>query len=144
MTPFEGQTRHGTVVAALRGARRLGVWIVGPSGAGKSDLAMRLMGRGWRLTADDQAHVFASGGAIYAAAPARLDGLIEVRGLGIEPVRASGLVRLVLRVELTDRAVERMPEPETWSLDGIALPLLRLDPREASAVEKVAAAVARL
>ena len=63
-----GQPLHGTAVACrLNGVWR-GVWITGPSGAGKSDVALRLMARGWRLVADDYAHVFASGGAVWATA----------------------------------------------------------------------------
>jgi serine kinase of HPr protein (carbohydrate metabolism regulator) len=118
--------------------------ISGASGTGKSDLALRLMGRGWRLVADDYVHLFASGDAVYATAPATIAGLIEVRGLGIVEAAATGLVRVVLAVELTSAAPERLPEAETRRVSGRDLPLLRLNGFEPSAVEKVAAAIARL
>jgi hypothetical protein len=40
--------------------------------------------------------------------------------------------------------VERLPEPVSRRIDGIALPVLTLDLRVASAVDLVALAVARL
>lgn len=116
----------------------------GPPGVGKSDLALRLIGAGWRLVSDDYSHVFASRGRLYAVAPETIAGRIEVRGVGITPSRALGVTRVGLAVALSHDAVERLPEPETLVLDGVAAPLIRLDPREASAGEKVAAALAAL
>ena len=139
------QPVHGTAAACWRaGAGWRAVLITGPAGSGKSDLALRLIGRGWRLVADDYAHVVAAGGALYAVAPETIAGRIEARGVGIMPVCARGPTRLALIVELTDETPERLPEPETRTLEGIGLPLLRLRGREASAVEKVAAALAAL
>lgn len=138
------QPIHATAVAQWapgRGWRA--IVVVGPSGAGKSDLALRLIGRGWRLVADDYVHVFASGEALWAAPPQTIAGRIEARGVGIVEACARGVVRLVLAVELGG-APERLPEAETRTLAGRTLPLLRLDGFEASAVEKVAAAIARL
>ncbi|MDP3802643.1 HPr kinase/phosphorylase [Brevundimonas sp.] len=136
---------HATAAAHWTpGAGWRAVVISGPSGAGKSDLALRLIGRGWRLVADDYVHVFASGGALYATAPAAIAGRIEARGLGIVGAASTGVVRLVLAVELTAAATDRLPEPGTRSFAGRSLPLLRLNGFEPSAVEKVAAAIAPL
>jgi len=139
------QPVHGTAAASWtpgRGWRA--VLITGPAGAGKSDLALRLIGRGWRLVADDYAHIVASGDALYAVAPETIAGRIEARGVGIVPACTRGLTRLSLAVELTDQPPERLPEPESRTVEGLDLPLLRLRGFEASAVEKVAAALARL
>jgi hypothetical protein len=139
------QPLHATAVAQWApGAGWRAVLISGPSGAGKSDLALRLIGRGWRLVADDSVHVFASGEALYAVAPETIAGRIEVRGVGIIPVTSRGVARLVLAVDLGGPAPERLPEPESRMLAGRALPQLRLTGFEASAVEKVAAAIAAL
>lgn len=120
------------------------VVISGPSGAGKSDLALRLIGRDWRLVADDYVHVFASGDTVYATAPATIAGRIEARGLGVVGAACTGVVRLVLAVELTAAATDRLPDPGTRSFAGRDLPLLRLNGFEPSAVEKITAAIARL
>ncbi|MEG1030073.1 MAG: serine kinase, partial [Brevundimonas sp.] len=77
------QPIHATAVACRTAAGWRGVLIQGPSGVGKSDLALRLIGQGWRLIADDWTHLWASDGALYAATPAVIAGRIEVRGLGI-------------------------------------------------------------
>lgn len=139
------QPLHGTVAARWRPAVGWrAALITGPAGAGKSDLTLRLIGRGWRLVADDYAHVIASAGALYAIAPETIAGRMEARGVGIVSACARGLTRLSLVVELVDGAVERLPEPETRTVEGVALPLVRLNGFEASAVEKVAAALARL
>ena len=139
------QPVHGTAAACWRpGAGWRAVLITGPAGAGKSDLTLRLIGRGWRLVADDYAHIVASAGALFAVAPETIAGRIEARGVGVVPASARGLTRLALAVELVEQLPERLPEPETRTLEGVALPLLRLRGFEASAVEKVAAALARL
>ena len=139
------QPVHATVVAQWapgRGWRAAALFR--PPGAGKSDLALRLTGAGWRLAADDYAHLFAASGSLYARAPRTIAGKIEVRGVGVAPACALDLARVVLAVELGPEPVERLPEPAIRRVEGVDLPLLRLDPREASAGEKVAAAIARL
>ena len=73
--------------ASLVALRLSGVWrgalIEGASGAGKSDLALRALGEGFALAADDRVVVFASGGRLYGRSPAPLAGMIEARGVGI-------------------------------------------------------------
>ena len=48
---------HATTVACVTPQGWRGVLIQGPSGVGKSDLALRLIGQGWRLVADALAHI---------------------------------------------------------------------------------------
>ena len=139
-----GQPRHCTVVARWGRTGWRGVLLCGPSGSGKSDLALRLIDAGWRLVADDYAHVWASGGALYARAPAAIAGRIEVRGLGIVSAATRPVVRAALAVACTREPVERLPEPRSRAFCGVDLPLLTLDPRPASAVDVVAAALETL
>lgn len=121
----------------------LGVLILGASGSGKSDLALRLIADGALLVADDQTAVDLRGDALRASAPEKIKGLIEARGVGIVPAAIKRATRLVLAVQLTAKP-ERMPERRTWSLPGaaVAIPLLELDPFEASAPAKLRFALA--
>ena len=139
------QPLHATAVARWGpGTGWRAILITGPPGAGKSDLALRLIGRGWRLVADDYVHVFASGETLYVTAPETIRGRMEARGVGVICACVRDVVRLVLAVDLVESDPERLPAAETRSLAGRSVPLLRLAGFEASAVEKVAATIAPL
>jgi serine kinase of HPr protein (carbohydrate metabolism regulator) len=131
-------TVHATTVAI--GGR--GVLITGPSGAGKSDLALRLIDRGAVLVADDRTALARDGERVYASAPATIAGRMEVRGLGIVDMAATGPVPLALAVRLD--APERMPEPDSCELLGVAVPQVTLAALEPSAPIKVELALATL
>ena len=106
--------------------------ILGPPGAGKSDLLLRLIDCGFVLIADDQ--VVVDGRTAYA--PARLAGLLEVRGLGL--VRLPHLAAdLVLAVQLG--VSERLPEPARFP--DLDLPMITLDASAASAPKRIALAL---
>lgn len=138
------QPVHATTVARFGPDGWRAVLLLGPSGAGKSDLGLRLIGRGWKLVSDDYTRVWASGGALYAAAPPTIAGRIEARGVGIVSVETRPIARVVLAVACVPEAVERLPEPQTRRFDGIDLPLFALDPRHSSAPDMVDAALLTL
>lgn len=108
----------------------MGVLLVGPAGSGKSDLLLRLLSRGFLLVADDRVEVT----GLHARAPAALAGLLEVRGLGIMRLPCVTEAELALAVELTT-SVPRLPEPARHPM--LDLPLIRLDPTQTSAPDKV-------
>jgi len=111
-----------------------GVLLIGPAGCGKSDLALRLLGRGFDLVADDRVDIDDG----VATAPAALAGLLEVRGLGIVRLPYAASARLALAADLGS-AAERLPLPSRHT--GLGLPLIHLDPGAASAVERVVLAL---
>lgn len=122
MSPGAGRVTilHASCVA-LDGR---GVLILGPSGAGKSALALQLMAYGCVLVSDDRTAVVAEAGTLLAAAPARIRGLIEARGVGILAADAVATARVVLAVDLGLPETERLPPRHGRRLLGVNLPVL--------------------
>jgi HPr kinase/phosphorylase len=125
---------HGTAVAIDGRA----VLLRGPSGAGKSDLALRLIDAGARLVADDQTELCRVGGMIVVRSPAPIAGLIELRGIGILRLEPVSQAPLALMADLIPaEALERLPEPRSETILGVAVPVLSLAPFEGSAAAKL-------
>ncbi len=136
---------HATCVA-IGGA---GVLLRGPSGAGKSDLALRLIDGGGtdgpRLVADDRVDLSLRAGRVWAQAPGPLKGLLEVRGVGIMPMKALDEAPIALVCDLVaPPLVERLPEVVTTPILDLDIPFIRLAPFEASAPAKIRLALRRL
>jgi serine kinase of HPr protein (carbohydrate metabolism regulator) len=141
---------HGTCVA-LGGRAAL---LRGPSGSGKSDLALRFLFLARRgpaaldpptLVADDRVCLRRDGRRVMATAPDSIRGQMEVRGVGIVGVKPATEAEVVLVVDLVDTGgVARLPQEEgAVPLAGVEVPLLRLEPFEASAPIKLALAIAQ-
>ena len=107
------------------------VLIRGPSGAGKSRLALALIDAGRTghlpktvLIGDDRVRLDAKDGTVMIRSVAEIEGLIEVRGLGIRrnPFVPEG--RLALVVDLAASDAERLPQPSAMviSFEGIEIP----------------------
>jgi serine kinase of HPr protein (carbohydrate metabolism regulator) len=139
---------HGTCVS-LGGE---GVLILGEPGSGKSALALRLIdepGYGIsgvllrsELVADDQVIVTRDQDRLMASAPATLRGKLEIRGLGIVTLATPPSAPLALVVRLQDHsAIERLPDPATFDILGMALPLVEIDGKLPSAPARLRAAL---
>ena len=111
---------HASTVCLDGGA----VMLRGPSGAGKSALALDLIGRGGTLVADDRTMLTLSDGAVCAACPAAIAGLIEARGIGILRLPHVSEVPVRLVVDLVKDHGARLPEQEKVTLLGQKIPLL--------------------
>lgn len=113
------------------------VLLLGASGSGKSDLGLRLIDRGAALVSDDYTRLTRTGDTLLAAPPPEIAGRMEVRQIGIVTLPHVHNLPVALAIRLDDKP-ERMPDrSETTLILGVALPLLRLDAREASAPIKV-------
>lgn len=105
-----------------------GALLLGEAGTGKSSLALALIEccpfRRSALVADDAVLIEASAGALFARAPERLGGLIEIRGFGPVAIRTVASARLRLAADL-GAASERTPDPAQYRAlgDGVAMPL---------------------
>ena len=142
---------HGTCVS-VEGE---GVLILGEPGSGKSTLALRLIdepGYGIsgvllrsELVADDQVIVTRTHDRLSASAPAALRGKLEIRGLGIVTLATPPSVPMALVVKLQDySAIERLPDPYTFDILGLTLPLIEIDAKQPSAPARLRAALAWL
>ena len=132
--------------AALRlpGRGWSGVLLTGPSGAGKSDLLLRLIATGWRAAADDYVHVWSSDHRLYARAPDRIAGRMEIRGLGITSMPALPFTRIDMIVRCVDDSPERLPEPVFQTVADVRVPAVDIQALHASAPARLAAALRAL
>lgn len=125
---------HATTVALNGNA----VLLRGASGSGKSDLALRLIDDGWDLVSDDYTELHGIDGVLYARAPENIQGLIEVRGIGIVRISCVAQARVIAAFNLKPLSeIERLPEPafETWA--DCTVPSFALHGFDASAPAKV-------
>lgn len=118
-----------------------GVLLTGPSGAGKSDLLLRLMAGGWRAAADDYVHAWCSQDHLYARAPDRIAGRMEIRGQGVTSMPALPFVRLDLIARCGDQPPERLPEPAFQTMADVRVPVIHIQALHASAPARLAAAL---
>ncbi len=152
--PKASSNIHATCVrmegagVAFGAPRDAGVLLLGKSGAGKSDLALRLIALGALLVADDRTDLYLRRGVLYARAPARLAGLMEIHGVGVIKLPFAPHARIALVAEL-GLASARLPDHRRYRPPPIlelpakaAPPLVKIAPFEASAAAKVIAATA--
>ena len=148
----EGEPARVQIHASCVAISGAGVLLRGQPGAGKSDLALRLVDGGGALVADDLCEIRREGDRLIADLPAAVDpafrGRIELRGLGFLTLPYAGASPLVLVVDLEPGLSPRRshpggahpggPHPEGEALYlGLGLPLIVLDPFQASAAAKL-------
>jgi HPr kinase/phosphorylase len=129
---------HATAIAIATEQGFRSMLLRGRSGSGKSDLALRLIDAGARLVTDDQSVLSRRGDAIVVSPPARISGLLEVRGIGIMRVEALAEAPVMLIVDLVaPEQIDRMPERRRETILGLALPVIAVAPFETSAAAKL-------
>jgi HPr kinase/phosphorylase len=129
---LQTQTHHATCI--VLGEK--GVLIRGASGSGKSTLALALMQRAHQqhqfaqLVCDDRVRLCATGGRLLAFSLPTIQGLIEVRGLGLIPHPHITMSRISHVVELVDEEPTRLPTLEELHTEllGMRLPCLKITP----------------
>ncbi len=117
-----------------------GIMIIGESNCGKSDLALRMiMQKKARLIADDQTEISVLNGKIIASCPQNIRNMIEVRGIGIVPIKAKKKTTVKLVIELVKdiKLIERMPQKEYFFFADASVEKILLYPFENSATDKI-------
>jgi serine kinase of HPr protein (carbohydrate metabolism regulator) len=129
MTAPSGSTIHGSAV--LVGDRA--VLIRGPSGAGKSRLAFDLMlaGRSGLIPAatligDDRVCLAPIRDRLLVRPPPELEGLIEIRGLGIRRCAFDAEAPVGMVVDLAAPDAERLPSPKALQTTICGIELARI------------------
>ncbi|MGL5978497.1 MAG: HPr(Ser) kinase/phosphatase [Erysipelotrichaceae bacterium] len=105
MAPFDNV--HGGFLSIFG----KGVLIKGESGLGKSEIALELIKRGHLLVADDRVDCYKIHNHLIGKAPELLEGMLEIRGVGIISVARMFGVSSVLKKKGVDLVIEL----EHWS-----------------------------
>ncbi len=77
-----------------------------------------------RLVSDDRTILRLAGGGLIATAPPSIAGLIEARGIGLLGAEPASSAEVLLAVDLSRDAPERLPPPATWSILNCAVPMI--------------------
>lgn len=102
--------------------------IEGPPGSGKSSLALALIDRGAKLIGDDAVTLTPDNGRLITGPPPNIEGLIELRGVGLFPMPVAPPCPLALILSLGVEG-ERLPQsvPER-DICGLKIPCLPFEP----------------
>jgi len=139
----DGENLHATCVE-VNGS---GVLLIGQSAAGKSDLALRLLNDNHhqnKLVSDDQVIVYAENSTLTAHPPKSLEGLLEVRGVGIcrFDFIPSTIIKLLVILD-PHQTSDRLPNfsIQKRKIADVDLPYIILNAFEVSASLKIQQAV---
>ncbi|MBN9603673.1 MAG: HPr kinase/phosphatase C-terminal domain-containing protein [Afipia felis] len=132
MTPPSASVHASAVCVGDRA-----ILIRGASGTGKSRLALDLILAGQtgaitetQLVGDDRVRLDTRNGNLIVRAVPELEGMIEIRGLGIRRCTFVPEAQVALVVDLAASDAERMPPPERLKtlISGIELPRIPVAP----------------
>jgi len=132
MTPPSASVHASAVCVGDRA-----ILIRGASGTGKSRLALDLILAGrtgaiteTQLIGDDRVRLDTRDGNLIVRAVPELEGMIEIRGLGIRRCTFVPEAQVALVVDLAASDAERMPPPERLKtlISGIELPRIPVAP----------------
>lgn len=117
----DGITVHGSAVSF----KDRGLMITGDPGSGKSQLACEMVALGAGLVADDWVAI-ERGRAVglVMSAPKPIQGLMELRGIGLVRLPHVDQAPLTCIVDLNRGTAERLPHPGRRTLLGVTCPVI--------------------
>lgn len=127
---------HATLVSL----NNKGILLIGESGTGKSDIALRMiMEKGAELVADDRVDIECINNKLIGSAPKEIEGLLEVRNVGISHFPFKQQAEIALCIELCSKKdqLERLPEDEYVDFLGVSITKLKLYPFDCSILCKI-------
>ena len=119
--------------------RKKGILVLGDSGLGKSDLCLRMIiNKQARLVSDDRVDLDVINNKLQASPPKTLEGLLEVRGLGILsfPYQKKCDINLVVSLVSNREDIDRYPEGDYFEFQGLKIPQIKLYSFDASSPDK--------
>lgn len=126
--------------ATLISLNNKGILLIGESGSGKSDIALRMiMEKGAKLVADDRVDIECINNKLIGSSPKEIEGLLEVRNVGISNFPFKSEVEIALCIELYPKQdqLERLPEDEYVDFLGVSVTKLKLYPFDCSILCKI-------
>ena len=129
---------HSTAVS-LNGD---GILIKGPSGSGKTDLALRLIESGGKLISDDQVIIKKKAKRLFLSSPKKLNGLMQLSGIGIVKADYVQNIPLELVVKLQPyKNLDPFPINKEEIIKDLSIPALNLYSFAVSATAKIKVAL---
>lgn len=112
---------HTTLHACLLELYGMGVLIMGDSGIGKSEISLDLIKRGHRLVADDMVEISLVRGSLIGNCPDVLNGMMEVRGIGVIDVGRMFGINSVKTSSMIDYAISLVPFDKTKPMERLGM-----------------------
>ena len=115
-----------------------GILIKGPSGSGKTDLALRLIESGGKLISDDQVIIKKKAKRLFLSSPKKLNGLMQLSGIGIVKADSVQNIPLELVVKLQpNKNLDPFPINKEEIIKDLSIPVLSLYSFAVSATAKI-------
>ena len=119
-----------------------GILIKGPSGSGKTDLALRLIESGGKLISDDQVIIKRKAKRLFLSSPKKLNGLMQLSGIGIVKADYVQNIPLELVVKLQPyKSLDPFPINKEEIIKDLSIPALSLYSFAVSATAKIKVAL---
>jgi len=119
-----------------------GILIKGPSGSGKTDLALRLIESGGKLISDDQVIIKKKAKRLFLSSPKKLNGLMQLSGIGIVKADSVQNIPLELVVKLQPyKNLDPFPINKEEIIKDLSIPALNLYSFAVSATAKIKVAL---